>query len=263
MVADLEARLRAAMESAVADEPAPVNLTVMIRRRHRRHVARAVCACALAVVAVAATIPLTLSALSGDRASPRPSASLPVATPSPRLPTWLRHLRPLRTTSPLYDTVKALTAAGNARQFAAVYANVVPDLPDRVVLFVTDPAEAGALESAASKRDHSLDTSAIRVIKAPYSHVHLQNASNALFRASTARRLPFKVNGVSFCGIDTWPICGGLQVLVTNPAAAERLAAEHLATLGGQTIQQFLGVPLTFMQGGPLVSQSRADPAGG
>jgi hypothetical protein len=100
-------------------------------------------------------------------------------------------------------------------------------------------------------------------VRPPYSHVHLQNASNALFRASTARRLPFEVNAVSFCGIDTWPICGGLQVLVTNPAAAERLAAERLATLGGQTIQQFFGVPLTFMQGGPLVSQSRADPAGG
>lgn len=249
MVADLEARLRTAMESAVADEPAPVNLAVMIRRRHRRHVTRAVCACALAVAAVAAAIPLTLSALSGDRAAPRPSASRPVAAPSQQLPKWLRHLQPLRTTSPLYDTVMALTAAGNERQFAAVYATVVPDPPDRVVLFVTDPAEAGALESAARKRDRSLDTSAIRVTRARYSHVHLQNASNALFRASMAGRLPFRVNAVSYCGIDTWPICGGLQVMVTNAVAAERLAAKRLATLGGQTIQQFLGVPLTFIQG--------------
>jgi hypothetical protein len=37
----------------------------------------------------------------------------------------------------------------------------------------------------------------------------------------------------------------GLQVMVSRPAAAQRLAADRLATLGGRTVPQFVGVALT------------------
>ncbi len=154
----------------------------------------------------------------------------------------------------------ALLLTGQDRSAAEDLLQVVLE---RVVLSITDPAEAGALESAARKRDHSLDTFAIRVVRARYSLVHLQNAADALSSASMARRLPFRVNTVGYCAINTWPICGGLPVMVTNPATAERLAARRLATLGGRTIQQFLGVQLTFKQTGPGGPVIRVSPAGG
>ena len=56
-MADLETRLRAAMESAVASEQPPGNLVELVRRRHRRHVRRATVAGAASVAVVAVLIP--------------------------------------------------------------------------------------------------------------------------------------------------------------------------------------------------------------
>ena len=56
-MADLETRLRAAMESAVASEQPPGNLVELVRRRHRRYMARAAVAGAASVAVVAVLIP--------------------------------------------------------------------------------------------------------------------------------------------------------------------------------------------------------------
>src|SRR6185437_12019170 len=54
---DLEGRLRAAMESAVAGKQPPGNRAELVRRRHRRHVMRASLAGAASVAVVAVLIP--------------------------------------------------------------------------------------------------------------------------------------------------------------------------------------------------------------
>ena len=54
---DLEERLRAAMESAVASKQPPGNLIELVRRRHRRHVRRAAVAGAASAAVVAVLIP--------------------------------------------------------------------------------------------------------------------------------------------------------------------------------------------------------------
>ena len=56
-MADVEGRLRAAMESAVASEQPPGNLTELVRRRHRRYVMRLSVAGAASVAVVAVLIP--------------------------------------------------------------------------------------------------------------------------------------------------------------------------------------------------------------
>ena len=70
-MADLEGRLRAAMESAVASEQPPGNLIELVRRRHRRHVARVAVAGAASVAVVAVLIPAGTRVLG----QPRPRAS--------------------------------------------------------------------------------------------------------------------------------------------------------------------------------------------
>src|SRR5690242_5813744 len=59
---DLERRLQAAMESAVASEHPPRNLIEQVRRRHRRHTARVGVAGAAAVAVVAVLVPVSIRA---------------------------------------------------------------------------------------------------------------------------------------------------------------------------------------------------------
>src|SRR5690242_6269910 len=85
---DFERRLRAAMESAVANEQPPGNLVQQVRRRHRRHTARVGVAGAAAVAVVAVLVPVGIGA-SGDgsgpagRHRPRAAPAVYVAYPNP------------------------------------------------------------------------------------------------------------------------------------------------------------------------------------
>ena len=79
---DLEGRLRAAMESAVASEQPPGNLIEVVRRRHRRHVRRAAVAGAASAAVVAVLIPAATGVLGrgpgpagGHRPTVRPFTS--------------------------------------------------------------------------------------------------------------------------------------------------------------------------------------------
>ena len=75
---DLEARLRAAMESAVGSEQPPGNLIEVVRRRHRRHVRRAAVAGAASAAVVAVLIPAAAGVLGpgpGPAGGHRPPAS--------------------------------------------------------------------------------------------------------------------------------------------------------------------------------------------
>ena len=75
---DVEERLRAAMESAVASEQPPRDLAELVRRRHRRHVRRASVAGAASVAVVAVLIPAGIRLfghLPGPAGGPRPAAS--------------------------------------------------------------------------------------------------------------------------------------------------------------------------------------------
>src|SRR5215467_5145734 len=60
---DFERRLRAAMESAVANEQPPGNLVQQVQRRHRRHTARIATAGTAAVAVVAVLVPVGIGAI--------------------------------------------------------------------------------------------------------------------------------------------------------------------------------------------------------
>ena len=60
---DFERRLRAAMESAVANQQPPGNLVQQVRRRHRRHTARVAMAGAAAVAVVGVLVPVGIGAV--------------------------------------------------------------------------------------------------------------------------------------------------------------------------------------------------------
>ena len=78
-MADLETRLRTAMESAVASEQPPGNLVELVRRRHRRYMARATVAGAAAVAVVAVLIPAgtrLLGHLAGPAGGQRPALTV-------------------------------------------------------------------------------------------------------------------------------------------------------------------------------------------
>src|SRR5690348_13333582 len=60
---DFERRLRAAMESAVANQQPPGNLVQQVRRRHRRHTARIAMAGTAAVAVVAVLVPVGIGAV--------------------------------------------------------------------------------------------------------------------------------------------------------------------------------------------------------
>lgn len=62
---DFEERLRAAMESSVADQQPPGNLAERVRHRHRRHLVRVAVAGIAAVAAGVAVVPPTGAALLG------------------------------------------------------------------------------------------------------------------------------------------------------------------------------------------------------
>ena len=67
---DLERRLRAAMESAVASQQPPRNLIQQVRRRHRRYTARVDMTGAAAVAVVAVLVPVSISAYGHGSAVP-------------------------------------------------------------------------------------------------------------------------------------------------------------------------------------------------
>src|SRR5262249_59842448 len=82
---DFERRLRAAMESAVANEQPPRNLVQQVRRRHRRHTAQVAAAGAAAVAVVAVLVPVSIRAVGhtpGPAAGHR-SPAVYVAYPNP------------------------------------------------------------------------------------------------------------------------------------------------------------------------------------
>src|SRR5262249_43509122 len=60
---DFERRLRAAMESAVANEQPPGNLVQQVQRRHRRHTTRIAIAGTAAVAVVAVLVPVGIGAV--------------------------------------------------------------------------------------------------------------------------------------------------------------------------------------------------------
>jgi hypothetical protein len=77
-MADLERRLRDAMESAVATEQPPGNLIELVRRRHRRHVLRASVAGVASLAVVAILIPAgtrLIGRLPGPAGGQRPDTS--------------------------------------------------------------------------------------------------------------------------------------------------------------------------------------------
>jgi YVTN family beta-propeller protein len=80
---DFERRLRAAMESAVASEQPPGNLAGLVRRRHRRHVARVAVAVAAVIAAALAAVPPTWAALLGGttHAAAGPAQACPSSGP--------------------------------------------------------------------------------------------------------------------------------------------------------------------------------------
>ena len=69
VMTDFERRLRAAMESAVANEQPPGNLVQQVRRRHRRHATRVGAAGAAAFAVIAILVPLGIGA-SGHGSDP-------------------------------------------------------------------------------------------------------------------------------------------------------------------------------------------------
>src|SRR5690348_18283529 len=84
---DFERRLRAAMESAVADKQPPGNLVQQVRRRHRRHTARVGVAGAAAVAVVAVLVPVGIGAVGhapgpAGRHRPRAAPAVYVAYPN-------------------------------------------------------------------------------------------------------------------------------------------------------------------------------------
>jgi hypothetical protein len=99
------------------------------------------------------------------RGLPRPFASRQMATAGPQPPRVAASPPATQDDRPAIRPGVAMAAAGNERNFAAA--------SGQKLLFVAEPAEAAALESPARKRDGSLDTAAIRVIRVRYSLVHL------------------------------------------------------------------------------------------
>ena len=63
VMTDFERRLRAAMQSAVADKQPPGNLVQQVQRRHRRHTARIAMAGTAAVAVVAVLVPVGIGAV--------------------------------------------------------------------------------------------------------------------------------------------------------------------------------------------------------
>lgn len=74
---DFEDRLRAAMESSVASEQPPRGLVELVRRRHRRRMARVAVAGVAVLLLAAAAIPPARSALLGGRTTRAVSPSSP------------------------------------------------------------------------------------------------------------------------------------------------------------------------------------------
>src|SRR5690348_15862103 len=89
VMTDFERRLRAAMESAVANQQPPRNLIQQVRRRHRRRTARVGVAGAAAAAAVAVLVPVGIRATghgSGPAGPHRPKARPTVYVVYPQAP---------------------------------------------------------------------------------------------------------------------------------------------------------------------------------
>jgi len=249
------------MESAVSNEQAPAGVAERVRdrRRHRHRVRGVICATALTIAAVSAAIPLGRMLLPGGEPSSL-SADDPGLAEGILQPAKPIRLRPGESAGPLYDAAAALSAAGQEPRFAALYATDVEDPPHRVLLWLTDPAQASILEAAARERDPALAPGMITVFRSRYSLVQLSSAARRLLTAGIAGHLPFEIYAAGYMGLqqapggglEAGPMGDSLEVEVPNPAADERLAGERLAALGGRTVRQLAGVPLTFLKGAPL-----------
>lgn len=146
--------------------------------------------------------------------------------------------------APFVTAAAPLQTVG-AASMAGIYWGTAMDIPhNQLDLYVTNPALAGRLLTAARRLAPGLDLGLISVRRTAYSAAALDAAGKRLLAASAAKRLPFPLYSVSQVDFGA-----SLRLDVPDPAAARRLSEIPDASLHGKSVAQFAGVRLTFEHG--------------